>query len=319
MAVLFDTSAHAAKDRAERWSAAHETIFFPIGVQLTSDRPVEGRIEGHRLGPLNAYRVASASSVVRRTARGISAADPEQLVVGMPLRGRCVIEQQGNASSFGTQELSSWDSSHPFAVTTTKPFDLLLFVVPRTLLGPRRDLICRRVAGHAAADSPVGAIAAPFFRRVWHGLETGGSELGREDLADSVIALVRALHIEQPRGNTPAPQASGRWLVARIKAYIDQHLGEPQLGPQSIASAHYISTRYLHRLFADEGISVSDWVRYRRLEACRRDLRDPTLAGETISEIARRWALSSPAHFSRIFRDEYGCTPTEARDGASWN
>jgi AraC-like DNA-binding protein len=73
----------------------------------------------------------------------------------------------------------------------------------------------------------------------------------------------------------------------QIKAYIDDHLGDLALGPTSIARAHYISTRYLHKLFAGERLTVSDWVRRRRLEACRRDLRDPALAHETISAVAR--------------------------------
>jgi AraC-like DNA-binding protein len=193
-------------------------------------------------------------------------------------------------------------------VTHADPFDLLLIVVPRALLGPRRDAICAQTARRIDGAAGVGALAAPFFRRLWSGLD-GGAGAGHDDVADSIVALVRALH---PAAHAPAYLPGGA-LLAQIKAYVDEHLGDPALGPAAIARAHFISTRYLHKLFAGEGVSVSDWVRHRRLEACRRDLLDPALAHETIARIARRWALANPAHFSRVFRAAYGCTPSELR------
>jgi AraC-like DNA-binding protein len=313
VAVLFDTRTEDPAERAERWSAAHERIFFPIDVRFTSAGPEHGRIEGHRIGPLHAYRVVSQSSVVRRRGRGIRASDPEQFIVGLPLRGRCLIEQEGRASSFGASDLSSWDSSHPFSVTTSRPFDLLLLVVPRQMLGPRSDAICRRATGRVSESSGVGAIAAPFFRSVWWSLDAPDSQISRDDVADGVVAMVRALHAKGATQASTASRLPGAMLLEEMRSYIDRHLGDPGLGPGSIARAHHVSTRYVHKLFATSGVSASDWVRKRRLDACWRDLGDQALADHTISEIASRWALTSPAHFSRVFRAEYGCSPSEAR------
>jgi AraC-like DNA-binding protein len=297
--VLFDTAALSARERPEPWARAHERIFFPIGVRLTTEQPCAGRIDAHQIGPVGAYRVTSDASVVKRSARGIVAFDPEQFLVATSLRGTNRIEQADRATTFAAGELSSWDSSHPFAVTHADPFDLLLIVVPRALLGPRRDAICRHTA------QPLdGTLAGPFFRSVWSTLEDGAAA-ANDDVADALVALVRSLHARaEPR--VPA-------LLPQIKAFIDARLGDPRLGPDAIARAHFISTRYLHRIFEREGVSVSEWVRTRRLEACRRDLLDPGLAHESISTIARRWALANPAHFSRAFRAAYGCTPTELR------
>jgi AraC-like DNA-binding protein len=75
----------------------------------------------------------------------------------------------------------------------------------------------------------------------------------------------------------------------------------------------HVSTRYLHRLFADEGSTVSGWIRQRRLEGCRRDLADPSRCDETVTSIGSRWGLTSSAHLSRLFREAYGVSPTEYR------
>jgi AraC-like DNA-binding protein len=58
---------------------------------------------------------------------------------------------------------------------------------------------------------------------------------------------------------------------------------------------------------------VSEWIRDRRLERCRRDLLDPALRHETILSIATRWGITSSAHFSRVYRQNYGRTPREER------
>ena len=61
---------------------------------------------------------------------------------------------------------------------------------------------------------------------------------------------------------------------------------------------------------------MAGWIRERRLERCRRDLTDPTLADWSVTAIALRWGLTDPAHFSRAFRTAYGLSPTEYRRAA---
>ena len=75
--------------------------------------------------------------------------------------------------------------------------------------------------------------------------------------------------------------------------------------------------RYLHRLFAAEGKTVCSWIRERRLERCRRDLRDPGLAGERVADIAARWGFRSVTHFSALFNAGYGCTCRDWRQGGA--
>ena len=85
------------------------------------------------------------------------------------------------------------------------------------------------------------------------------------------------------------------------------------LSPRSVASAQYISVRYLHKLFEAEETTAAEWIRERRLEHCRRDLADPALQAEPVHAIAARWGLMSAAHFTRIFRAAYGAPPAEYR------
>jgi AraC-like DNA-binding protein len=108
--------------------------------------------------------------------------------------------------------------------------------------------------------------------------------------------------------------------MLEITAFVDAHLRDAQLSAETVAAAHYISPRYLRKLFAGQETKVSEWIRSRRLELCRRDLVDPMLAADPISVIAARWGFSDPAHFSRLFKATYGLGPRQQRrDGIDLN
>lgn len=87
----------------------------------------------------------------------------------------------------------------------------------------------------------------------------------------------------------------------RVQAFIERNLGDVALSPSRIAAAHAISTRYLQKLFEEQGLSVANWIRRRRLERCRRDLADPAQDGLPVRVIATRWGFTSESHFNRIF------------------
>ena len=70
-------------------------------------------------------------------------------------------------------------------------------------------------------------------------------------------------------------------------------------------------------MFEAVRLRVCDFIRSARLDRCRRDLLDPAFADQPISAIASRWGLPSAPHFSRLFRQAYGCSPREFRRDAA--
>jgi AraC-like DNA-binding protein len=103
-----------------------------------------------------------------------------------------------------------------------------------------------------------------------------------------------------------------RALRLRIDEYIETNLDDPELDPRTVAAANNVSIRELHRLF-EGGRTVSEVIKARRLERCRRDLLDPTLADVPIYHIARRHGIVHNSYFSRAFKAAYGRTPREVR------
>jgi helix-turn-helix protein len=99
----------------------------------------------------------------------------------------------------------------------------------------------------------------------------------------------------------------------RIRARTPRR-SDPERGTHS---GHHISVRHLYNVLAAGGISLGDWIRERRLQACRDDLADASSRDLTIAAIARRWGFRDASNFGRLFRAESGLTPREWRNTAT--
>lgn len=109
------------------------------------------------------------------------------------------------------------------------------------------------------------------------------------------------------------PAARRDVLLLAAREFITERLFDAALTPEVVAAHLHISLRYLHKLFASIGLSVSSWIRASRIERCRRDLADPDLAHLTIAEIGSRWGMPNATLFSRNFKDVVGETPSAYR------
>jgi AraC-like DNA-binding protein len=106
-------------------------------------------------------------------------------------------------------------------------------------------------------------------------------------------------------------------LLTRIRAYVQRHLADPELGPPSIAAAHNISVRYLYKICSQADFSLEQWIIGQRLHGAREDLARPGSRQPSVTVIARQWGFRDPTHFSRRFRAEYGLSPREFRRSAA--
>ena len=315
MTLVVDTAAVPPEERFDLWAETSRQVFEPLEVHSPS-RPFAGRLEHYGLGSLGLWHMTALVSSAKRTPQLIRAGDPELVQLMLQIRGRVRITQDGRSSVVGPGGLISWQSSHPYTVAGETDFESLMLYCPAVLLRPHTDAVCRRTALAIDGGAGVGAIVRQYMQGLLGGLRSGAvPHDSKGHLAEGLLDLVRALFVGgDAEGLVPERRADV--LRARISEYIDANLADPRLGPADIAREHFISRSYLYRLFEDEGQSVLETIRSRRLERARRDLADPALAGEPIVAIAARWGFVSKSHFSRRFREAYGCSPSEFRRDA---
>src|ERR1700678_3821698 len=132
-----------------------------------------------------------------------------------------------------------------------------------------------------------------------------------ESLASATLELARAVIATVGQRDAARNDVANEALVTRIEAYVQQHLADPALSPESIAHAHHISVRQLYKLWSGRELGLAEWIMRGRLEAARRGLRRNESI--PIAALARRWGFTDATHFGRRFRGAYGLSPREWR------
>ncbi len=126
-----------------------------------------------------------------------------------------------------------------------------------------------------------------------------------EQLLDLMDILV-----DDPSALTRARSSDA--TLFRAKRFIAQNLRNVDLTAMLIASEVSASETHLNRLFKTEGVSLMRYVWSCRLELAARLLKGCSKSQIQIQEIAWRCGFSTPAHFSRAFKDRYGMSPRDA-------
>ena len=116
-------------------------------------------------------------------------------------------------------------------------------------------------------------------------------------VADTLIDL---LLLPLREADTMFDRVGPEAMYIRAQAFIREHLRDPDLCIDQISAALGCTKRYLHMLFSDKGMTVSDYIWRARLLHCRQELE--TQPGKTITDVAFSWGFSSSSHFSRVFR-----------------
>ncbi|UOT03273.1 helix-turn-helix domain-containing protein [Rhodococcus opacus] len=302
-------------DAFARWRRAISEAFVPLDAHpIGGGAPsFHGSLHCAALGSAMQLSEVSGTHVrVRRTAETIRKADPGFVKFGMQVSGNGILRQGDHEAPLSPGDFAVYDTRVPYELHFADDFTMFVVMLPRDALkissGVLDAVVGRRIRGHDG----VGALISPFLMQLRHNLQNGTLP-STPMFEDAVADLLSAAFDETA---PPLRERSGPTLLASAKTFIDHHLSDPDLNTVMVATAHHISARYLQKLFETDGRTVASWIRSRRLDKCRRDLADPRLTQETIRTICARYGFLDTAHFSRLFKDTFGQSPSSFRGHA---
>lgn len=241
----------------------------------------------------------------------LAATDGEFVVVLMTLAGRETVEQDGAQADLRPGDAVVWESTAPARFAVWEP------LAKRSLLVPRAAL--DEVSGRGWLNAGVVLDGtSPAVRMLRTYLDTLQQAL--PDLGPSAVMAARNATLELLVGAVRADGAvvtggsSGPALRGAMDRWIERHLISQEVTPAAVAQAHGVSVRTVNRVFNATGETLGEVVRLRRLARAREQL---TATTAPITAIAHRWGFADGSHFSRSFKAQYGCTPSDYRAGAS--
>lgn len=291
--------------------AAVSESFVPLQVSSVGADRFRGVIRGASVDEVHVTEVRATSHVVERTPELIARGDRSYFKVSLMLAGTGLLIQDDREAVLQAGDLAVYDTDRPYSLVFDQDFRTMVVMFPKHLISLPSDMIGQLTAVRISGKEGLGGMVAPYLTQLAGNLDQLAGTTGAR-LAHSALDLVTTVFTRE-LGLDEASADPHRALVQRIRSHIDRNLASTDLGPASIASAHFISTRHLHGLFQEQGVTVSTWIRTRRLEQCRRDLLDPMLADRPVAAVAARWGFVDAAHFSRAFKTAFGVSPSEYR------
>ncbi|NYD38805.1 helix-turn-helix domain-containing protein [Actinomycetospora corticicola] len=313
----FDEPGNAcAAETAEglgRWNDLLREHFVALDVDDTvdADRGFVSTVRSTLVGHLSASVVSSMPQSARRTSRLVRSDPRTYLQVGMVTRGRAVLEQDGREAVLTPGRYAVYETDRPFAWHFDGPWTLNVLTWPRELVPLGVD-VTRAATARTLGEDRLGVIVGHALAETATAPPDLGDPAGGR-LAGQLAALLGTAVGESLRRDEVLSPSSAEDLRRRVDAYVTDHLADPELGPEDIARAHFLSVRALHRVFADSDLSVAALVRLRRLQHARRRLLDPRDAALSLTEIAHACGFADLASFSRRFKQEFHEAPAAYR------
>lgn len=312
---IFTASTYHVPKVAKRdyWSKALGEIWGNIQIEPTNLDCFEGRIRSVKANQLLFNEISYRGHNIHRTPRNIANMNNDFYVLAFPFGDPWLMNLRDETFTLKRGNAYLLCNSVPYQSKDKNGYDTFNVIIPAQLL---RDLI-PTLETHYILPLDQGNkkanILQSFVRSMYDCLPFSGEDETRF-MENNLLNLLAFVLKEKSKGidaNDTSVKLAHR---GRILDYISRNLSQEAMSPETIAEQHGISVSYLHRVFKPHGRTVVEVIREKRLQAAKRLLTNPDLAGLSVTEIAYRVGFKHPSDFSRAYKSRYGQSPRDARE-----
>ncbi len=298
------------EERFDYFLSVIDDVFCPMHCAPggSADRFI-AQLDAADLGVLRLARISTSPVAVTRRPRDIARIQDPPYLLKFQTRGEARWSQRGREVHLRPGDFVIASTAEPYRLDLFAPHEMLVLAVPgvtmRRLASDPEQFLGRRMPADDAACGLLSNFVVQAAQRLPR-LPESMAERVQSNVLDLLGGVLDA-HAENPAHRSREVQ------LRRVKHFIAGNLRVRQLGPEMIAGAFGVSTRYIHKLFAHEDQTITRYIRSERLQACHRALADPACDGFSITDIALQWGFYDLPHMTRYFRETYGMTPREFR------
>lgn len=293
-----------------RWREIVGESFAALQLSAPDEEAFRADLRTVFLEDVHLFDMATGPHDVVRTAELVARDTGAYCKLSLQLEGAVELTQDGRTCVLEPGDLGLYVADRPYRLHYERAQHCLVITFPQSFVQLTPAQVARVTATRVNHDRGLGRVAAPMFRELAENLDILQGPHAMRLVRSALDMLVSVLSSEVLAAGGHGPEDL---LVQQASAYIEDHLDDPDLSPGKIARALYVSVRQLHSRFAAQDLTVSAFVRARRLEGIRQGLGDPLLRAETVNAISTRYGLLDPAHVSKAFKAEFGETPSSYR------
>jgi AraC-like DNA-binding protein len=313
-ATLVSTDNFAPRERAPVWREWVWKHFGGLESDLYGDTDFDGHMASTHAGEVILTKLEANRHRVVRTADMARASEAGYLKIVAPMHGRAGVQQMGRQAWVSPGGWTIYDTTGSYAVENPERVEHLIVMLPKTLIVERGLQLDTLMARHVGGASGISRVALATMRSTYQELPSM-SAAAAHGAGELIAQLVRLSLIELAGQSTALTQREA--LKDRIRSYVALKLRDPGLSIEQIAHALNCSKRHLHNAFAGEDDTLASYILRLRLQACIREIQQSGPQSRAITGIALSWGFNNLSHFSRVFREHTGQSPSAFRQAAA--
>ena len=303
------------KEQLEYWIDMICDEFVQLDCTTEQRKDFKGKLRGIEFDKIRVSEVSADPQDVIRSRKQIAKSTESEFLLSLQLEDVGFVNQDGRVAELHPGDFALYDSTRPYQLHFDRPFRQIVLQIPYNFLAEQfikpEIITARRVSAQTAA----GALASQFIQSVAGRLDVLSIQ-ERGVVNQHIIELIAlAMGSMSTLRDLDGQSVARTAMLERLKQYIEINIRHPQLSPALIAKHHHISERYQRMLFASTGTTVSRYILEQRLALCREALENKSLRDYSITQIAFSYGFNDAAHFSRKFKECYGVSPKECREG----
>lgn len=317
MSVVFSTDKCDPRHALSYWRDTVCATFAEIDCAPLSDTPFRASLVDMEVSGIHFCEVDATPVDVTKTESLVRKATHDNFMLCVQQSGTCVMTQNGHHVRLVPGDLALLDSASPYQLRFPTSFRQLVVHMPRAELlaiAPIAQARCGQRVPGATASVPIVSRFLTQMAGYARQKEPQGSDAGDQALKRAALSMIEsALHVKW-RALTDLSSRYVLWHTAT--ELIAREARNSALTTARIAEALGVSERRLQQVFQHHGDSVSRHLWRVRLERCKSALDAASDGRRSIGDIALAGGFNSFSHFSRSFRNAYGCTPREYRESS---
>ena len=284
----YSTQSIPESERIGCWQEWVGRVFVNLNVSRSDQSSFFGSIGIQPLGFAELVIIDSVQQFVQRRILNGTSSEEELFMLVFQAKNSTSFRQDDREVKLLPGHWTLLDSTRPYEIHSSGYFQHLVMSVPRSYVSEWHGVSKEITATNLFQLLPLGEVVSEHLRLLYGNLDQVCME-ERSILGDSILKLIsaalgRLIHKE-------LAVFSEKNKVELIKSYIEKHLRDPELSVGLIADNLHVSKRYIHKLFDNQRLSVSEYIRKLRLENCCRELCDTANPRKSITDVALEWGV----------------------------
>lgn len=294
----------------ELWRDGLRPLFTMDALDATSRSSFAIEATSYQFSDVAIVSGRSSAALFQRDPLTIARGGLDHICLVIHTEGGCALDVEGRSAEAHPGDVCFLDMSR--LVTLRAPnYASLTLLLPRATLQPYvadLDALHGRILRKAR---PLNAMLVSHLQTLFAEAPTLNAADG-DAAAKGTAALIAAFAGVAGDGREVIARSKSAATLLTFRQHIEKHLGDLDMGPESLCRQFGVSRATLFRAFEPMG-GVRRYILQRRLARARRLIADPARADQRVGAIAFQCGFGNASVFNRAFQRAFGMSPTDLR------